>query len=193
MNRGRCAGSRTTFAIRREIRRRRDEPSRKLALSLWLDPKTVDKWKRRETANDAPIGPKRPVSTVLSATDEALIVVFRKHTRLTLDESLARLKPLIRKLSRSALHRCLKRYGLNRIPGGGAKKLDRLEAGRPLNVMTLKVAALHRSLERYGLNRIHDSSTQVVGQARTYCDGSPLRPPYGRNSSAAPIVIVQPA
>jgi hypothetical protein len=43
----------------------------------------------------------RAASTVLSATEEAVIVVFRKHTRFTLDVCLAHLKPRIPALTRS--------------------------------------------------------------------------------------------
>jgi hypothetical protein len=57
----------------------------------------------------------------LSATEEALIIVFRKHTRFTLDVCLAHLKPRIPALTRSALHRCLKRYRVSRIPQGLAE------------------------------------------------------------------------
>jgi hypothetical protein len=58
---------------------------------------------------------------VLSATEEALIIVFRKHTRFTLDVCLAHLKPRIPALARSALHRCFKRYRVSRIPMGLAE------------------------------------------------------------------------
>jgi hypothetical protein len=44
--------------------------------------------------------------------------VFRKHTRLPLDSCWARLKTIIPDLSRSALHRCLRRYRVSRVPPG---------------------------------------------------------------------------
>ena len=75
---------------------------------------------RRAPTSDARKGP-RPASTVMSATEEALIVVFRKHTRLTLDVCLAHLKPRIPTLTRSALHRGFKRYRVSRIPKGLAE------------------------------------------------------------------------
>ena len=134
--------NRTTAEIRREIQQRRAEPSRAIALRLGLNPKTVDKWKRRKTTAYASMGPKHPVSTTLNAVEEALIVVFRKHARLALNDCLERLKPLIPKLSRSALHRCLKRYAVSRIPGGGAKTLRGREGDRELGVVTLRAVAL---------------------------------------------------
>jgi hypothetical protein len=135
-------GNRTTVEIRREIQQRRAEPSRAIALRLGLNPKTVDKWKRRETTASAPMGPRHPVSTTLSAAEEAVVVVFRKHTRLALDDCLERLKPLIRELSRSALHRCLKRYGVSRIPGGCAKRPYGIEDQRDSGCITLRAVAL---------------------------------------------------
>jgi hypothetical protein len=37
---------------------------------------------------DAPMGPKQPSSTVLNREEEALIVAFRQHTLLPLDDCL---------------------------------------------------------------------------------------------------------
>ena len=106
--------ARTNAALRREIQES-SETNKALAARLGLNLKTIAKWRSRPTTSDARKGP-RPVSTVLSATEEALIVVFRKHTRFTLDVCLAHLKPSIPALSRSALHRCFKRYRVSRIP-----------------------------------------------------------------------------
>src|SRR3546814_981138 len=51
-----------------------------------INPKTVQKWRQRSPVEDAPMGPKQRRSTVLSQEEEALIVAFRKHTLLPLDE-----------------------------------------------------------------------------------------------------------
>jgi hypothetical protein len=61
------------------------------------------------------MGPKNPRSSVLTLEDEAYILAYRWRTRLSLDDSLIRLKRFIPELSRSSLHRCLKRHGLSRI------------------------------------------------------------------------------
>jgi hypothetical protein len=45
-----------------------------------INPKTVQKWRKRGSVEDAPMGPKDRRSTVLSSAEEALIVAFRKHT-----------------------------------------------------------------------------------------------------------------
>ena len=48
--------------------------------------------------------------------NEAIIVAFRRHTLLSLDDCLYALQPSIPHLSRSALHRCLHRHGISRLP-----------------------------------------------------------------------------
>lgn len=52
----------------------------------------------------------------MSAEDEAAIVVFCKHTLLPLDDCLYALQPTFPHLTRSALHRCLQRHGISRLP-----------------------------------------------------------------------------
>lgn len=65
---------------------------------------------------DPPTGPKDPHSTVLSLEEEAIIVAFRKHTLLPLDDCLYALQPMIPRLTRSSLHRCLQRHDISRLP-----------------------------------------------------------------------------
>jgi hypothetical protein len=65
---------------------------------------------------DLPTGPKEPRSTVLSVEDEAIIVAFRRHTLLPLDDCLYALQATIPHLTRSSLHRCLQRHGIGRLP-----------------------------------------------------------------------------
>ena len=55
-------------------------------------------------------------STVLSAGDEAVVVGFRRHTLLPLDDCLYALQATIPHLTRSSLHRCLQRHGISRLP-----------------------------------------------------------------------------
>jgi hypothetical protein len=61
------------------------------------------------------MGPE-PVSTVLTAEQEAIAVAFRRHTLLALDDCLYALQATIPYLSRSALHRCLQHHGISRLP-----------------------------------------------------------------------------
>jgi len=53
---------------------------------------------------------------VLSAEQEAVVVAFRRHTLLPLDDCLYALQPSIPGLTRSSLHRCLQRHGISRLP-----------------------------------------------------------------------------
>jgi transposase-like protein len=63
------------------------------------------------------MGPK-PKSTVLTPTEEAVIVECRRRTLLPLDDVLSGLRDTIPNLSRSALHRCLQRHQISRRPAG---------------------------------------------------------------------------
>src|SRR6202012_2786590 len=78
--------------------------------------KTVAKWRKRSFVHDAPMGPKALRSTVLSIEEEAVIVAFLRHTLLPLDDCLYALQATIPHLTRSSLHRCLQRHGINRQP-----------------------------------------------------------------------------
>ena len=94
-------------------------PSREpeaLAKRYGINPKTVAKWKKRGSVADLPTGPKDAASTVLSIEEEAVIVAFRRHTLLPLDDCLYALQPTIPHLTRSSLHRCLQRHGVSRLP-----------------------------------------------------------------------------
>lgn len=61
-------------------------------------------------------GSKEPRSTVLAEEEEAAVVAFRRHMLLPLDDCLYALQPSIPHLTRSALHRCLRRHGISRLP-----------------------------------------------------------------------------
>ena len=87
-----------------------------LAGQYGINPKTVAKWRRRQFAHDAPMGPKESRSTVLTLEEEAVIVAFRKFTLLPLDDCLYALQPSLPHLTRSSLHRCLQRHGISRLP-----------------------------------------------------------------------------
>jgi hypothetical protein len=52
----------------------------------------------------------------LSIEEEAVVVAFRRHTLLPLDDCLYALQPTIPHLTRSSLHRCLQRHGISRLP-----------------------------------------------------------------------------
>ncbi len=105
----------TTAAVRRAIQHSQ-ESLRALGKRYGINPKTVAKWKKRISTADRKTGPSDPRSTVLSVEDEAVVVAFRKHTVLPLDDCLYALQPTISHLTRSSLHRCLQRHGVSRLP-----------------------------------------------------------------------------
>ena len=77
----RCHGSATTTqAITGFLAALSDE--------FGIKPKAVVKWRKRQTVDDQNTGLKKPFLTALPETDEAMIVAFRRHTLLPLDECL---------------------------------------------------------------------------------------------------------
>jgi transposase len=124
--------ARTTPRVRAELQAAQ-APSRALAARYGLNPKTVLKWRKRPTTADAPMGPSRRRSTVLTEAEEAIVVEFRRRTLLPLDDVLGCLREAIPKLTRSALHRCLARHGISRLPeaeaGSKRKKFNDTEIG----------------------------------------------------------------
>jgi transposase InsO family protein len=113
--------ARTTAAVRRAIQQSQESIA-KLAKRYDLNPKTVAKWKKRSHVHDAPMGPKQCRSTVLTLEEEALVVAFRRPTLLPLDDCFYALQPPLPHLTRSALHRCLQRHGISRLPDMAGEK-----------------------------------------------------------------------
>ena len=105
----------TTEAVRRAIQHSQ-ESLRGLAKRYGINAKTVAKWRKRNSVTDLPTGPREPRSTVLTPAEEAVVVAFRRHTLLPLDDCLYALQATIPALTRSALHRCLQRHGISRLP-----------------------------------------------------------------------------
>lgn len=114
----------TTAAVRRAIQHSQ-ESLRQLSRRYGINPKTVAKWRKRSSVEDLPTGPRVPKSTVLSLEEEAIIIAFRRHTLLPLDDCLSALQPTIPQLTRSSLHRCLQRHGISRLPDTDGDKPQR--------------------------------------------------------------------
>jgi len=85
----------------------------------------VAKWRKRGSVADLPTGPREPRSTVLTLEEEAVVVAFRRHTLLPLDDCLYALQATLPKLTRSSLHRCLERHDISRLPEVEGSKPDR--------------------------------------------------------------------
>jgi hypothetical protein len=101
----------------------------------------VAKWRKRATVEDMKTGPKEPRSTVLTEAEEAAVVAFRRHTLLPLDDCLYALQPSIPHLTRSALHRCLQRHGISRLPDVAGDKPRRQKFKRyPIGFFHIDIA-----------------------------------------------------
>jgi len=136
----------TTHAIRALIQRSQ-ATNAALSRELGINVKTVAKWRKRETLEDRKTGPTLPRSTVLSADEEAMIVAFRRHTLLPLDDCLYALQPTIPHLSRSSLHRCLQRHGISRLPDMEGDKPKRQKFKRyPIGYFHIDIAELRTSV-----------------------------------------------
>jgi transposase InsO family protein len=135
-------GATTTAAVRRAIQHSQ-ESLRVLARRHGINPKTVAKWKRRTSVQDERTGPKQPRSTVLTIDEEAVVVAFRRHTLLPLDDCLYALQATIPHLTRSSLHRCLKRHGISRLPDTDGDKPRRAKFKRyPIGFFHVDIAEL---------------------------------------------------
>ena len=133
----------TTEAIRRAIQARQ-ESVRTAAKRYGVSPTTVQKWRRRQTTADARMGPREPRSTVLTPEEEAVIVAFRRHTLLPLDDCLYALQPTIPHLRRSSLHRCFQRHGIARLPDIEGDKPERSRfKPYPIGYFHLDIAEVH--------------------------------------------------
>lgn len=130
----------TTEAVRRAIQHSQ-ESLRALAKRYGINQKTVAKWRSRDAVTDRPTGPKEPKSTVLSIEDEAVIVAFRRHTLLPLDDCLYALQPTLPHLTRSSLHRCLQRHGISQLPAvEGTKPLKSKFKTYPIGFFHIDIA-----------------------------------------------------
>lgn len=133
-----CA--KTTAAVRRAIQNSQESLSQ-LAERYTINPKTVAKWRKRTTVGDAPMGPKRVHSTVLTAEQEAVCVAFRKMTLLPLDDCLYALQSTIPSLTRSNLHRCFQRHDISRLPETeGDKATKKKFAKYPIGYFHIDIA-----------------------------------------------------
>jgi transposase InsO family protein len=133
----------TTEAVRRAIQARQ-ESVRAAAKRFGISPTTLQKWRQRRTTADTRMGPKEPRSTVLTTEEEAIVVAFRRHTLLPLDDCLYALQPTIPHLRRSSLHRCFQRHGIARLSDveGDKPKRSRFKA-YPIGYFHLDIAEVH--------------------------------------------------
>ena len=129
----------TTHAVRAAIQRSKASVA-ELAQEHGINPKTVMKWRHRDSVEDLPMGPRRPCSTVLTKEEEALCVALRKHTLLPLDDCLYALQATVPHLSRSGLHRLFQRHGISRLPAVDGEKPRKRFKSYPIGYFHLDIA-----------------------------------------------------
>jgi IS30 family transposase len=106
------ANATTTPKVRSYIQRSR-KPVAELSAELGVSETTIRRWRGRTTVADRSHTPKR-LTTKLSPLEQALICELRTHLQLPLDDIVEVMRRCLNgKLSRSAIHRCLKRHGLS--------------------------------------------------------------------------------
>jgi len=162
----------TTHAVRAAIQR--SQASRlTLSREFGINPKTVAKWRKRATVEDLKTGPKAPHFTTLTQAEEAAVVLFRRHTLLPLDDCLYALQPSIPHLTRSALHRCLQRHGISRLPNveGDKPKRQRFER-YPIGFFHMDIAEVQTAEGKALLN---SSKGSICSSTSTAPASSPSR------------------
>ena len=133
--------AKTTHAVRALIQRS-CASNAALSRELGVNVKTVAKWRKRNHVEDMRMGPKEAKSTVLSIEEEAVIVAFRQHTLLPLDDCLYALQPTIPHLTRSSLHRCLQRHRISRLPEVEGDKPKKKFKRYPIGYFHIDIAEL---------------------------------------------------
>ena len=131
----------TTHAVRAAIQRSKASVQ-ELSERYGINPKTVRKWRKRSSVEDAPMGPKERRSTVLSPEEEALAVAFRKHTLLPLDDCLYALQASIPHLTRSGLHRLFQRHNISQLPSVEGDKPKKRFKNYPIGYFHIDIAEL---------------------------------------------------
>jgi transposase-like protein len=109
------ANATTTPKVRAYIQRSK-RPVADLAAELGVSETTIRRWRGRTTVSDHSHTPKA-LQTSFSPMEETLICELRTKLQLPLDDIVEVMRRCVNaKLSRSAIHRCLKRHGLSHRP-----------------------------------------------------------------------------
>lgn len=155
------ARARTTPEVHREVQNSQ-ESLKVLASRYGVNPKTIQKWRKRDFVHDAPMGPKVVCSRSLSQVEEAIVVAFRVYTQLPLDDCLYSLQETIPHLSRSSLHRCLQRHGLSRPPKEEKVKEKKKFKSYPIGYFHVDIAEIQTEEGRLYLYTAIDRTSKYV-------------------------------
>lgn len=108
------ANAKTNIHIRQLIRGS-ENSIRDLAKRFKINPKTVAKWKNRESSEDHSNRPQR-IQCSLAKEQKRVIALVRKHLKPSLDDIIDLLKLHIPQINRSNCYRALVEHRLNRLP-----------------------------------------------------------------------------
>jgi transposase InsO family protein len=98
-----------------------------LVRELGVSERTIRRWRNREDIADRATTPHR-LATDFTAEEEEIAVELRTRLGLSLDDVLEVMQRCLRPtLSRSALHRCLKRHGVSQRPPEPKPEIQRFE------------------------------------------------------------------
>lgn len=98
-----------------------------LAAELGVGERTIRRWRARNSVADRSHTPKR-LAISLSAPEERLVLELRKVLALPLDDIVEVMRRCVNaKLSRSAIHRCLRRHGVSARPKAAKPQVGSFE------------------------------------------------------------------
>jgi len=113
-----------------------------LADELGVHEKTVRRWKARTTTADRSHRPKH-IQTRFDPLEEEIAVELRTRLALSIDDIAEVMRRCIRPdISRSAVHRCLKRHGVSQKPRRETEKPLAFTAEKPLGFVHIDVKYL---------------------------------------------------
>jgi len=115
----------TTCPRQRQRIRNSRLPYRVLASQLSISVSTVHHWKHALDCHDRSTRP-HTITHALSDQEEAMVLWMRRHGKLSLDDLLDGILPVLPQARRSSLHRLLQRHGCSRLP-----KTEQQPSGQP--------------------------------------------------------------
>jgi transposase-like protein len=111
----------TTTPAKRAFIQKSKASATELVRELGVSYNTIARWRGRDSVDDRSHRPHR-IATNLTPEEERLVVELRQSLTLSLDDIVEVMQRCMNpKLSRSSIHRCLKRHGVSSRP---AKKPD---------------------------------------------------------------------
>lgn len=102
-------------------------PVAELAAELGVSETTIRRWRGRSAVEDRSHRPKR-LSTRLTPAEEEIVLELRRKLELSLDDLVEVMRRCVNpKLSRSGIHRCLKRHGVSKAKRPAPDKPGRFD------------------------------------------------------------------